>query len=107
MLHNHPPRVCWCGTRHTPGQAFDLNVHGQIFPPEGYDEIAADAISDELIHQRAAGIAAAGGWNLLTDAEVERLSDLVEKAGGPEMLTTEQAAEIFRGEAVPRRLDQG
>jgi hypothetical protein len=98
MLHDHPPRVCWCGDKHTHGQVYDLNVLGHAdLPPDPLDVLAADAIADELIRQRAADIAAAGGWNLLTDAEVERLTALVEKAGGPEALTTEQAAEIFHG----------
>ena len=98
MLHNHPPGRCWCGDAHTHGQVYDLNVLGRAdLPPGKYDEIAASAIADEVIQQRAADIAAAGGWNLLTDAEVERLSALVEKAGGPEALTAEQAGEILRG----------
>jgi hypothetical protein len=107
MLHNHPPGRCWCGDKHTHGQVYDLNVLGRAdLPPDSYDTLAADAIADEMVHQRAADIAATGGWNLLTDAEVERLTTLVEKAGGPEALTIEQVAEIFRGEAVPRRLDK-
>jgi hypothetical protein len=39
MLHAHPPKACWCGVTHTPGQVFDLNVHGREFPPDPADGI--------------------------------------------------------------------
>lgn len=42
MRHNHPPASCWCGEKHTPGGVYDLNVHGRLFPPDVYDEAAAE-----------------------------------------------------------------
>jgi hypothetical protein len=78
MLHNYPPRKCWCGERHSREQVFDLNVFGRgdLPPDDAARELAqreqrARVVAEQR-HQRAADIAAAGGWELLTSEDVDR-----------------------------------
>lgn len=73
MLHQRRPHTCWCGTRHTASETFDLNVHGREFPPEPADVQLEEIRAAEVRHQRVVNIASAGGWHLLTNDEVDQL----------------------------------
>jgi DNA-binding transcriptional regulator LsrR (DeoR family) len=66
FLHTHPPKPCWCGTTHTPGQAFNLNVYDRDdLPPEPYDAIAEAGVKViEKMMKEKNTMASTGGRDL-------------------------------------------
>lgn len=65
MLHNHPPDKCWCGDKHSRGEAFDLNtvsIRDGLPPAEADDLLAA-----EILQQTGADVAAGGGIEALRE----------------------------------------